>query len=299
MNSNPFIKIPTLLGLTLLAIALGIGIILFRYHQYVTFQTKAAFEPKSIKIVNISDSSATITWNTDNLTTGKVLFGETPMLGLSQKDERDLKTTYPRLTHFVTLKNLSSEKNYYFQVLNNEFSYPDQVLQFKTNPKNENPSQAKSHLAVSGSLLSQRKQLIDDALVFLKIPRHGDLATFITPLGNFIITVDNLNLESKTESLLIASSGNITSQVKITLSQNSKPLPPIVLGEDADFSNLPQLDNPNSSNLDINLDGSINSLDLSLVLNNIGKQIKNPRVDINFDGKVDQKDVELIKQKLR
>ncbi|MBI2022621.1 hypothetical protein HYS97_02145 [Candidatus Daviesbacteria bacterium] len=55
---------------------------------------------------------------------------------------------------------------------------------------------------------------------------------------------------------------------------------------------------PANLSFDLNKDGRVNSLDLSIVVQNLGKSPKVLEADINKDGIVDQKDIDLIKQNL-
>ncbi|MGB0383990.1 MAG: FG-GAP-like repeat-containing protein [Ardenticatenaceae bacterium] len=78
----------------------------------------AASEPveaRDLNISNVRDTSVTLTWLTDQATTGYVLYGQTTELGQIAYDVRDATVTGQ--THYVTLSDLMPQTTYYFKVV--------------------------------------------------------------------------------------------------------------------------------------------------------------------------------------
>ncbi len=298
-------KIPTLVGLSLLMIAILLRIVLFKLNQRSSEQTRLIYTPKNIQVVNVNSSQATIIWQTTTKTTDSILWGITNSLGTSQDDDRDSSTKEARLTHFATIKNLTADTNYFFKVKVETFIYLDQTMQFKTSKKNLNSIAANKPL--SGTVLDSRLQPTDEALILFSVNQSAPIATFTTAGGNFLLPLsplfsndfkEPLDLPEQGSATLTAFKGTLSSQVTIALPLVNQILPPIILGQNLDLSNPSP--NPGQSNpFDLNEDGAVNSLDFSIVVNNLGKNPKQKNADLNQDGIVDQKDIDLIKQYLR
>lgn len=320
-------KIPTLLGLGLLLIAIGLGIFLYYANQGITQSATAEIvNPKNIQVVNITDTSATVIWETDTPSTGLISWGDTQDLGNSQNDIRDTSSPLPHLTHFVTLNGLNPRTTYFFKVRSNLSFFPDKDLQFKT--ASPDTSQDKfSNKAIFGVILDTNLQPIDEALVVLKSSQTADLATVTTSAGNFLLPLVNLRTKDLSQNFLISDklpaqlliySKRGTDTSSFTLPLDDKPFPKIILGQDNDFTQLTatfsaqlttnsegqaspsaQVSNP----FDINKDGAVNTYDLSILMQSFGKKAGDPgfnkAADLNGDGVVNQFDLSILKKALR
>lgn len=301
---NKEIKIPTLIGLTVLTIGLGIGVFLTTNQQILKSRASANFEPKNVTIINITDNSTAISWKTTEPTSGFVQAGTTSSLGLTFKDERDQELPQPHLLHFVTLTNLSPNTTYYYKINSGSSLYPTkETLTFRT----ISPIPANNLQPLVGTVLQEDKTPASEALITLEVPGAQTLATISKKGGNFILPLTQLKSEDLTQSwqTLPASArikitdGRLTSILNFKLTSAQNFLPPIILGQNQDIT--PQEpSSTSSSKYDLNGDGIINSLDLSEVLKNVGpsKSPKNMKADLNNDGKVDQEDVSIISKSI-
>ena len=84
----------------------------------------------AIKIADISDTTATITWTTDEKSSGQIDFGATIAYGTTAKEEGLLTQ------HSITLSGLDAEKTYFFRVksidANKNETVSDGIQPFKT-----------------------------------------------------------------------------------------------------------------------------------------------------------------------
>ncbi len=305
-------KIPTLLGLSLLITALILGIFLYFYQQNISNKHRTLYNPTEILITNVLADQVTITWWTETPTLGQVAYGTNNQLTEIANDNRDNKESRNRQVHFVTLRNLKPETNYYYQVLANGVKYPENALSFKTANFLENSTPNKP---LRGSVLNTNLNPIDEALVTLHIDGASEMTTFTSTAGNFIIPLKELRtsdlsapflIEKNTPALIIIKKGSLQSQVELNLPiGESTLLPPLTIGQNINLKGvLPELDsqqNSNSSNpYDLNSDGKINSLDLAIITQNDGKQVANDstsemkKSDLNKDGFIDKKDSDLL-----
>jgi len=291
-------KIPTLLGLGILVTGVALGVFLVTNNQFLGLQTKAgpSLVPKNITIANISDTSASVFWQTDQANTGFIQAGLSSLLDTSFKDDRDAQNPQPHQLHFVTLTKLKPSTTYYFKVTSGSLSYPSSPLSFQTSstlaPSGTQP--------IIGTVIDSSLVPIPEALVVLDIPGAQKLATITKIAGNFILplaelkTADlNTNFDISTLSGINLTVFNLEKTSHLTFPLASSSLPAITLGKDLNIT--PQADPSASPPIyDLNSDGIINALDRVEVINNLGKKMKNKKTDLNNDGVVDQKDVDLI-----
>lgn len=293
-------KIPTLLGLTLLIIAIGLGLFLYWYYQKTERELKLALEPYNISIANITDSETSVIWQTNLETKGGVIWSSGDSLNFATSEKKEDKGG---INHFLTLDNLQPGKEYYVAVKNDKYTYSENGLKFKTALNLKGP--ALTYNPIIGSIVSETLQPIEDALVIFKTSGASNLATLTKKGGIFILPLKELRQKDLSTFLSLREDGigeldillgDKKSNIKIALPSSNKPLPPVILGQNYDFitaqkevGRIPE---------DINKDGVVNSLDLAIVRNNLGRQPKERNVDLNMDGIVDQKDIELIKLKL-
>lgn len=290
------IKIPTLLGLGFLVIGLALGVFFVTRNQLLIFKTQAAPEavPEKITVANLSANSVSIFWQTKEAVTGFIQAGTSNSLGLTFRDDRDTGVPKPHILHFVNLTNLQPDTTYYYKINSESNIYPNNTpLTFKTAPS----SGSSFFQPIIGTIINTSLQPVDEAFVIIDAGQNKLLATVTKIAGNFILPLTllpNPQTPDFTADLIIFDAVK-SSRVTLKLPA-AKSLPPIVLGQDLD---LTASYNPSPSPTpafvyDVNGDGVVNSLDLSTVYKNSGKNFKNPKADINQDGVVDDKDVKLL-----
>lgn len=240
-------RIPTLLALALIILAIAGASIFFFYRQNLTNSSSGA-APSNITVANITDQEATITWQTTDPTQGAVEWGGNGSLGNEQNDDRDKTNVKSHLTHYVTLTSLQGDATYYFKVKSNSELYPNNTLSFKTaKAVSTNQNLESFNKPLIGVVLSSNLEPIDEAIVTLALDGASPLSAFTTTAGNFIIPLLNLKtqdlsnslvLDHQISGLLIAQRGDLRSEVKVALPLNSQLLPNIVLGQNSDFTHI-------------------------------------------------------------
>lgn len=311
-------KIPTLLGLALLLTAITLGVMISLYQQNLNRENKPQFAPKQIKVLNISDTSVSIVWQTDLKTEGEIVYDTSQNLKHIESDNRDKDEIKQHLIHFVTLRDLKPDTKYFYKIKSESFLFPDQSLDFKTAKTIPDQQDNSLNKPVQGTVLNTNLNPVDEALVFLKIEDASDLATFTSTAGNFIIPVTDLRtkdlsnfypITQKIPATLQIIRGDLSSNVDITLPLD-QILPPLTLGqninlkdyiasESARVRKLKELQSPEIVNkFDLNGDGKVNSLDLASVIDLYNSKQKDKKADFNQDGAVDQKDIDIISKAL-
>jgi hypothetical protein len=304
-------KIPTILVLIVFIFALSLGLAIYTVNNTLAQQKYTSLSPIDIQVTNITDHSAVITWQTQVPSVGKIVLAakssETP-------DDRGLT---PRLTHFVTIKSLSPNTLYPYQVKNDDQLYQTSQS-FKTG--SSIPDQPSiSNFPVLGTILDQKLQPIDEALVYLKTDGNQLLAAYSSTAGNFVMPLSDLRTSDLKQSVVVNSdtSASLTikkdglkSEIAFKLPLSNTYLPTIQLGQDIDLTNytppparspedLSNQQIPTVNKFDLNNDGKINVVDLSIMLDYLKTKKYVPSADFNTDKKVDQKDIDVLKQQLK
>lgn len=305
-------KIPTLIGVTLIITIIASAILFFYRQKPESAQQTNIMD---LQAVNIFDTATTIVWQTSTPVIGEVIFGENETLNLKASDNRDRGRLDPRTTHFVTLKNLKPNTKYFYKVKNNSSEYPEKSLDFTTalSPSSSDEVSFSFLKPLKGTVLNTNLNPIDESLIFLTLPGAENLATFSSTAGNFILPLKQVytpgldqifTIPPDTKGSLTIKKGTLQSEVKIVISDATVNLPPVPIGNNLDLTNYkPQpisvisIGSNSRAKLDFNNDGIINSLDLAILRGKASsKQIlkleEQAGFDINSDGIVDQKDVD-------
>ena len=302
-------RIPTILAFIMLIVALALGVFIQSKKQDSDLLKMQFLLPKNIEVVNLKDKEATIIWQTDQAIFSEIIYGTSGNLSQSQKDQRDNPKSL-QLLHFVTLKNLTPDTTYFYKIKSDEgFLYPDKPLEFKTPKTLENSSSSDSY--IQGTILDENLTPAQEVLITLEIPGAQKLTTFTSISGNFIIPLkdlrlenlnDYLNLSQKIDANLKIITPTTTSTVNIKVPLDNPKLPPLTTTQDLDLREyttpqkekevLVEAGNP----YDLNSDLKINSLDIAIILENLGRNPKIPKADFNSDGIVDQKDIDLLQK---
>ncbi len=288
------LKIPTLLGISVITLGIVAGVFLTLRGQ--SFISKASPDklPQNITLSNISDDSITISWQTSAPITSFVTLGINSPDDQTVLDDRDTNPK-PHLVHYVTIKNLLPKTTYQYKVISGKIS--SETLRFTT------ASPISSQIGfrpIIGSVLNENKPL-DEGVVYLSIADAGTESSLVKDSGNFIIPIsqirkadlsDSFPLSKDTTAKLTIVSGSGEASALFRLKDSEAGLPSINLGDNLDLTTVP------TPQYDLNEDGKINATDNAILLQNFGKNPTNKKTDLNSDGVVDQKDLDLMSKQI-
>ncbi len=305
-------RIPTLLGVAVIfALITSLGVY---YYFGQDDHEEYNLEISDLKVVNITDTSATIAWQSSVPARGEILYSDSENLSKKAADQRT-PADINRSTHFVTINDLKPDTKYFYKTKNDSFIYPPKPLQFKTAKFSNNNEELTFSFSkpLKGTVLNTNLNPTDESLIYLNIPGAQEIGAFSSTAGNFVLPLKSVLskeldkqfiIEDGTTAQLTIVKNNLKSNIKIVISQNSINLPPITVGSNLDLINYSPtqikkitFSERQSQGLDFNGDGAINSLDLAQLreavnlpgANNTQSQSK---FDVNLDGVIDQKDVE-------
>ncbi len=282
-------KIPTLLGLGIILVGIGVGVFLVLREQIYLSNAAPSQTPQNIKVSNIDDSQVSISWQTSSPSLGFVTFGQSSPGEETTLDGRDNKLPQSHLVHFVTLKNLLPKTTYQYRIVSGKIT--TEVFKFTTAPQGTTQSNLRP---VIGTVLDGENPL-DEGIAFVALSGASLQSSLVKSLGNFLIPLSSL----RTADLSDLYSLSEEAQAKITIVSakgeasavfNLKPdginLPPLKIGQGLDLT----LSQPTPSPVptqdlkiyDLNNDGKINSNDYSLALKNKDKRINGILIDQSY-----------------
>lgn len=233
-------KIPTIFGLSLIFVAIALGLMFHFYRQNQTKVIKLDVDPQNIRITNLTANSFTISWFTVNPTIGSLVFGPTQSLGNSQNDDRD-QNPLARKTHTVTLFGLQPQTEYFFKIRSDTFFFPQKPLSITT-PASINIPPINRPLTGTLSLATTQNPI--DILVFLQTPNGHDLSTYVDQNLNYVLPLSllrskdlasALNLQNPIFANILATDSIKNSYILLTIPQ-SNPLPTLILGQNLELS---------------------------------------------------------------
>lgn len=237
-------KIPTILGVLVLLGGLFGGVILLNKAQIFRIGASPTITPKDIRVGNISDTSATVSWITEDQTTDFISYGDTQKIGtIINETQDDSKFT----THSITITGLLPSTVYYYKINSNGTTFDNggTPWQFTTGPSIS--SQSQNSYTVSGSVITASGTPAKRAIVYITI--NGYLvSTLASDAGNYVVQlsqVRQLDLDSyanidPTNTLLEIYIENESSDIATAkiYPQAANPVPTLVMGQDKDFRSL-------------------------------------------------------------
>ena len=241
-------KIPSLAGLGVLAVGLVATTLLVKGPNSFITRANPESNPENIQITNISDSSFTVVYTTEDKVIGTLTYGENAEnLDKVNLDERDqlTQTVSKYQTHSITVNNLKPETNYFFTITSSNKSYNNngEPYNVKTGPLiTGNPS---DQIPMAGKVLNPEGKTISDGLVVVNINGAQKISGIFRENGNYTIPLNNLRtsdlskyylLDETSKINVFVTSDNLNSIANLTKNQIS-PVPIITLSNTYDFSN--------------------------------------------------------------
>lgn len=252
-------RLPTLLGLLVLVLGTAAGVVLVQNRQI--FRTTAApgEVPQKIRTTDTTDTSFTVSWITDEPTTGFVAYGTSTSLGQASQG------TESSTIHYIQVKNLKPNTSYFFKIGSGKNTFDNQgsPYQVKTGPTLATPPPTD---IIFGSVTAASGRVVPRAIVLATLPGATTVSGLTTAEGKFSISLStarttNLssyaayNPQSEKFEILVqadADQKDQTATAKV-LTGGARPVPPITLGKNHDFTNLPPLQGGNLPKSQVNL----------------------------------------------
>ncbi len=239
-------RIPTLLGLILLVMFIGVFIFAFERLSRSTSSANASTEPRNVTATNITDSSFSFTWETSDPATGLIEVSSGRGKSETFYDDRDGRNrTKPGnfTTHSTTAINILANTTYEVKILSNGKTFLDNGKSYKvtTAPTiNDTPSGLEP---AYGNLTTSANLPAEGALVFLSLDGGQLLSTLVNASGNWLIPLNHalttdltryITAQTRMTELIRATLNNQESNA-VTDTLNDAPVPTMNLGKTYDF----------------------------------------------------------------
>lgn len=239
-------RIPTFLGIFLIAIGIGITTFLVKQGGLFSINASTNIEPQNVRISNITDSSFTVSYTTADKTIGVLNYGDKPTLGQSGLDDRDQQSN--NLTnynlHNITVRSLSPNTKYYFAIISGKNNYMNNSSPFelitgqtiKDNPLEQNPLTGKVILPTGNSPA--------EGIIYLTTNGSQVISATLKSDGSFILPLNSLrdfaldsyfNINNNTVINLLAQGEELSSNILLSPTQINS-VPTITLSNDYDFT---------------------------------------------------------------
>lgn len=227
-------QLPSLFGVLILAIS--IGTIGWLSTNAVRLGTKAAVDntPKNVQISNISDTSFTVSYTTDQAVLGTIAYGKEQTRDQVALDDRDRTTgiAKPYQVHYLTITNLTPQTTYHFTITSGDknFSQNDAPYQVITKAKNV-PGKP---LSISGKIVQEDGSVPPEAIVYLTSETSPLFSALIKKNGEYMMS-PTFTYAPETLLRLTIITPTQTSHATVRANQ-VKNIPTITISKDYNFS---------------------------------------------------------------
>nr|MBI5455636.1 fibronectin type III domain-containing protein [Candidatus Levybacteria bacterium] len=238
-------RIPTLLGLLILI--LGVGTTTFLTNNKTLLRTNAVSseQPQNVRITNVTDTSFSVSYSTNEKISGSVSYGENNSLGKSAFDERSLGSE--KLTHYqvhsITVNNLLPATKYYFAIISGQNTYYNNGKPFEIATGISIPESPTESDTIKGKILLPTGSSPSEAIIYVTSDNSQVLSALTKTDGSYeiplkITRTGNLssyyNFNQNSVIKMLAYGDLLTSNITLSKTQIN-PVPLITLSKDYNF----------------------------------------------------------------
>lgn len=237
-------KIPSLVGIVIIACLVFLvskgSSGLFR----TTTNALKSTQPRTITVNNVSDTSLTINWFTDDPATGGIILSEKSTKPQVYFDDRDTGQKQKQFTaHSVTIRDLKSSTAYEFTILSEGKKYTESTPVYTAQTASTIPDQKNTNGPIYGSVTDASDSPVINAIVFVWFDTSQTVSTPVTDSGSWLVPVNQIRYKTMNEYLNPSPNMPVhikiqttTKESNVTVSySNGVQVPTVVLGKTYDF----------------------------------------------------------------
>lgn len=239
-------KIPTIAGLFFIIVSTVLTSLLIKNTAIFRGRAAPTIAPQNVRVTNISDTSFTVSYLTQDATIGTLSYGTDTRIESSSIDDRDQPegVVKPYKMHHITVKDLKPNQKYFFEVMSGQETFLNDGKPFEVDTARSIVSPPPQQQPVSGKIISPSGNQIIEAIVYLTAPNSEVLSILVKPDGNFILPLNSILNENLTSYVsfteedklqLLVISPNFQSIIQL-LAKQTNPVPLITLSKDYDFT---------------------------------------------------------------
>ena len=239
-------KIPTLLGIFLITIGVGVTTLLVKQGGLFQSNASPSEQPQNVRITNVTENSFTVSYTTTDNVVGSINYGKTPTLGQSGLDDRDQQsgslTTFN--LHNITVRNLSPSTKYFFTIISGKDTYMNNSQAFEVTTGTTISSNPTTQEPMSGKIIMPDGSAPKEVIIYVTADNSQVVSTLTKPDGTYILplnAVRNADFSayfdfSTGQNIKMLVVGNsLTSTANLLISQ-IQPVPTITLSSNYDFT---------------------------------------------------------------
>jgi hypothetical protein len=253
-------RIPTLLGLLLIVIGVGVTSYFVREGVFFIIKAGPTDNPQEVRITNISDSSATISFMTNGNAIGSLNIGESKdnlKKILDDRDQASGKVDQHKI-HSFTARSLKTSTKYYFSLTSGQDTYlnNNSYYELTTGTKIENSPPEQD--PITGKILLPDGKAPGEAIIYATIDNAQLISGLIKNDGTYILPLNSLRKADLSDYFSFEENNKIKMTIQgdgyssnILLSKNQiSPVPLITLSKNYDFTNGLEPEASSSAKLD-------------------------------------------------
>jgi hypothetical protein len=238
-------KIPTILGIFLLLGLIG-GLIGLERTGVLRIRAGKEVRPQEVRQTNITSSSFTVSWVTNQPATGmvKVKLDGQERIFIDLRDTIGQPQKYT--THYVEVKGLDPNTTYQYVLMSNGNEFSNGSGDYQQRTAQQYAQQIPQANLASGRVVTTQNQPAKGAIVYVDIQGISPLSSLVTSQGNWAVSLAKAytqNLESLAdyqegmveENIFVQGAEKGTARGK-TYTQQDDPVPTITLGDNFDFT---------------------------------------------------------------
>ncbi|HKB88183.1 MAG TPA: fibronectin type III domain-containing protein [Patescibacteria group bacterium] len=249
--------IPTILGILVLLVGLFAAVFFLRNAQVFRIGASAEAAPKDIRVGNITDNSATISWTTDKATSDFIEWGNSA--GNTGKVESEDSNNQKYFSHSISLTGLSGNTNYFYKINSDGTTFDNGGIPWQLTT-GASLSINKASVLLSGTVINATGTPEKKALIYANVGGYL-LSTLTSDTGNFVFQLGSartpdlanyaqINMDSTLVQISVVAPPDGVASAQI-FPKSGNPVPTIVIGQVYDFRN--QAANNQGGNPSVNL----------------------------------------------
>ncbi|OGJ37554.1 MAG: hypothetical protein A2383_00855 [Candidatus Pacebacteria bacterium RIFOXYB1_FULL_39_46] len=265
-------QIPTLLGLGILIVSLIAGVLLFGDGTGV-FAPRATPEttPKNVTISNLTDKSFTVSFNTDEATSGFIKYGEKESSLKSQaSDDRDQLSgsVGENRLHHITVRSLIPNTTYFYTIgTGSSAKFDNNGAPFTVRTLPAPSGDSPINKTIYGTVITESGAPAEGSIVYVRGDNMGEMSSLVKSSGSWAIALanarnsDGSNFAQLTDdtilNIIIQGTDPAKSSIFSIPVKEAQPVPELTLGNVPPVQTTEQTD---TSGTDSNTPGGLTDL---------------------------------------
>lgn len=238
-------KIPTILGLLIIAIGLGVTTFLVNQGGLLKSNAGPSQQPQEVRITNITGNSFSVSYITDDQIIGSINFGKDNNLGQAGLDDRDQQTgtLTPHKIHNITVRNLTPGTKYYFDITSASQVYMNSGHYFEVTTGTDLANAPPQQNPIAGKIVLPSGDSPKEAIIYVTTNGAQVVSTLVKSDGSYILPLNSLrssdlssyyNLSANADMQILVIGDGLNSNILLNPAQ-THPVPVITLSKNYDF----------------------------------------------------------------